>query len=107
MRGRSGQSIEPLIWAAAALLSGILLHIDRAPLWVIAAALLSVGWRFAHEFRPIRLPGPFAKIGVMMLLVVAVVVQFKTVNGLSAGTALLVVMGSLKLLETHTQRDRQ
>ncbi len=107
MRSRHGQSIEPLIWAAAALVSGVLLHIDRAPFWVTAAALLCVGWRFAHEFRPIRLPGPFVKIGVMLLLLVAVFVQFKTVNGLSAGTALLVVMGSLKLLETHTQRDRQ
>jgi protein-glutamine gamma-glutamyltransferase len=107
MRGRNGESIEPLSWAAAALVSGILLHIDRAPLWVIAAALLCIGWRFAHEFRPIRLPGPFAKAGVMILLLIAVFAEFKTVNGLAAGTALLVVMGSLKLLETHTQRDRQ
>jgi Mlc titration factor MtfA (ptsG expression regulator)/transglutaminase-like putative cysteine protease len=107
MRGKNGQSLEALTWAAAALLSGVLLHVDRAPLWATAAALLCVVWRFAHEFRPIRLPGTFAKVGVMLLLLLAVLAQFKTVNGLSAGTALLVVMGSLKLLETHTQRDRQ
>jgi Mlc titration factor MtfA (ptsG expression regulator)/transglutaminase-like putative cysteine protease len=107
MRGRNGHSIEPLTWATAALVSGILLHIDRAPLWVIAAAALCIGWRFAHEFRPIKLPGPFAKASVMVLLLLGVFAQFRTVNGLSAGTALLIVMGSLKLLETHTQRDRQ
>lgn len=106
MRGKNGQSLEPLTWSAAALLSGVLLHADHVPLWATAAALLWAGWRFAHELRPVRLPSPFAKIGVTLLLVVAVFAQFKTVNGLSAGTALLVVMGSLKLLETHTQRDR-
>jgi protein-glutamine gamma-glutamyltransferase len=106
MRGRNGQSFEPLTWAAAALLSGVLLHIDRAPLWATAAALLCIAWRFAHEVLPVRLPGVIAKIGVMLLLSLAVLVQFRTLNGLSAGTALLVVMGSLKLLETHTQRDR-
>ena len=106
MRGKNGQSLEPLTWTTAALLSGVLLHIDRVPLWATATALLWAGWRFAHEIRPVRLPGTFAKAGVMLLLVVAVIAQFRTVNGLSAGTALLVVMGSLKLLETHTQRDR-
>src|SRR5690242_15629990 len=106
MRGKNGQSLEPLVWTAAALLSGVLLHVDRAPLWATATALLCVGWRFAHEFRPIRLPGTFAKAGVMLLLILAVLAQFRTVNGLSAGTALLIVMGSLKLLETHVQRDR-
>jgi len=106
MRGRNGQSLEPLAWPAAALLSGVLLHVDRAPIWATAAALLCVAWRLAHELWPVRLPGTIAKGGVMLLLLLAVFAQFKTVNGLSAGSALLLVMGSLKLLETHTQRDR-
>ena len=106
MRGKSGQSLEALTWTSAALLSGVLLHIDRVPLWVTVTAFLWAAWRFAHEFRPIRLPGTLAKGGVMLLLILAVVAQYRTVNGLAAGTALLVVMGSLKLLETHTQRDR-
>ena len=106
MRAKNGQSLVPLIWAAAALLSGVILHIDRVPLWASGAALLWVGWRFAAELRSFRLPSPFAKVGVTLLLIVAVIAQFRTVNGLNAGTALLVVMGSLKLLETHAQRDR-
>src|SRR5262245_49234086 len=106
MRARNGQSLVPLIWVTAALLSGVVLHIDRVPVWASATALLWVGWRFAAELRSFRLPSPFAKVGVTLLLIVAVIAQFRTVNGLSAGTALLVVMGSLKLLETHSQRDR-
>jgi Mlc titration factor MtfA (ptsG expression regulator)/transglutaminase-like putative cysteine protease len=106
MRGKNGESLVPLLWTSAALVGGVLLHIDRVPLWASAAAFLWVGWRFASDLRSVRLPSPFAKVGVTLLLIVAVIAQFRTVNGLSAGTALLVVMGSLKLLETHAQRDR-
>ncbi len=108
MRGRNGESLEPLTWACrGAAERRAAAHRSRPALGDSPAAFLCVGWRFAHEFRPMRLPGPFAKAGVMVLLLVAVLAQFKTVNGLSAGTALLVVMGSLKLLETHSLRDRQ
>lgn len=106
MRARNGQSLAPLAWSAAALLTGVLLHIDRVPIWATGTAFLWAGWRFLHDLRNVRLPGPFAKVGVTLLLIIAVFAHFKTLNGLSAGTALLVVMGSVKLLETHTQRDR-
>ena len=96
----------PLAWTTAALVGGMLLHVDRVPLWVTAAALVCVAWRLAAEVRAIRLPGRYAKIGVAMMLIAAVVMQFHTLNGLSAGTALLVVMGAIKLLETFTRRDR-
>jgi transglutaminase-like putative cysteine protease len=41
-----------------------------------------------------------------VLLVAGVVVRFHTLNGLSAGTALLILMGAVKLLETRAQRDQ-
>ena len=50
-----------------------------------------------HAF-PVRRASP-------RLLVVAVVASFRTLNGLAAGTALLVVMGALKLLESRSRRD--
>jgi len=96
----------PLLWTTAALVGGILLHIDRVPAWVSAAALLCVTWRLAAEIRAIALPGNFAKIAVALMLILAILARFHTINGLSAGTAMLVVMGAIKLLETHSQRDR-
>jgi transglutaminase-like putative cysteine protease len=96
----------PLLWTTAALLGGMMLHIDQVPIWVTAAALVCVAWRLAGEVRAIPLPGRFARAGVAMMLIAAVLLQFRTLNGLSAGTALLVVMGSIKLLETFTRRDR-
>jgi transglutaminase-like putative cysteine protease len=106
MRGRNGQSVLPLAWTVIALVGGVLLHADRVPFWATAAALLCVAWRSTAEFRRIPLPGRIAKVIVLFLLLGAVLLQFRTLNGLSAGTALLVAMGAIKLLETHTQRDR-
>jgi transglutaminase-like putative cysteine protease len=96
----------PLLWTTVALLGGMFLHVDRVPLWVMTAALVCVAWRLAAEVRAIPLPGRFAKVGVALMLIAAVIAQFRTLNGLSAGTALLVIMGAIKLLETHTRRDR-
>jgi protein-glutamine gamma-glutamyltransferase len=95
-----------LLWTTAALLGGMLLHVDRVPFWVNATALVCVTWRLAAQWRVIGLPSRYAKVGVAMMLIAAVLLRFHTLNGLSAGTALLVVMGSIKLLETHTRRDR-
>src|SRR6185436_4054393 len=42
---------------------------------------------------------------ITAILALAVAANFHTLNGLSAGTALLVVMGALKLLESRARRD--
>ena len=39
------------------------------------------------------------------MLVIAVAISFQTLNGLAAGTALLLVMGALKLFEARSRRD--
>ncbi|MEP7245991.1 MAG: DUF3488 and transglutaminase-like domain-containing protein [Gammaproteobacteria bacterium] len=97
---------SPLAWTSAALIGGILLHIDKVPFWTSAAAFVCISWRLAAEVGLLGLPGRFAKVGVAIMLIAAIFARFQTLNGLSAGTALLVVMASIKLLETHTRRDR-
>ncbi len=42
---------------------------------------------------------------ISLLAIALLYLQFRTFNGLSAGTALLALMAGLKLLETDTQRD--
>jgi hypothetical protein len=42
---------------------------------------------------------------VTAVLVIAVAISFQTLNGLAAGTALLLVMGALKLVEARLRRD--
>jgi transglutaminase-like putative cysteine protease len=97
---------DGLVWAAAAFVGGVLLNIDRVPVWVPVAALLCIAWRLLARTRPGKLPGTFIRSTLALVLVVAVLGRFRTLNGLSAGTALLVLMGAIKLLETRTQRDQ-
>ncbi|HVH85035.1 MAG TPA: DUF3488 and transglutaminase-like domain-containing protein, partial [Steroidobacteraceae bacterium] len=95
-----------LLWAAAAFAGGLALHIDRLPVWVSAAALVLVVWRLAAARARVPLPGVFVRTLLAVAVVIAVLVRFHTLNGLAAGTALLVLMGALKLLETYRRRDR-
>ena len=95
-----------LAWTAAAFLCGALLHIGRVPLWTLLVACLCAAWSIAGNARRVPLPGRTVRIAMAVALVTAVLAMFRTLNGLDAGTALLVAMGSVKLLETKTRRDR-
>lgn len=97
--------LRPLAWSQAAFGSAVLLHIDRLPLWITAFAVGSIVARLLLALRGARLPNAWLRIGVAIALTVGVLASFRTLNGLAAGSALLVAMGSLKLLETRARRD--
>jgi len=97
---------------AAALVFGasLLLSVHSAPAWCLAVALAGVVWRILVASGRLQRPRPrrgmrFLLGAVTAVLVVAVAASFRTLNGLAAGTALLVVMGALKLLESRSRRD--
>jgi len=97
---------------AAALLfaGGVLLVAGNAPAWCVVIGLAAVVWRVltssGRVARPKPRPGTRFLFGaVTAALVGAVALNFRTLNGLAAGTALLVVMGALKLLESRARRD--
>jgi transglutaminase-like putative cysteine protease len=80
-----------------------LLHVDRTPLWVSAAVALNiiVAWRSGGQLNAPR----WLRYLLTPLLMGMVIASFGTLNGVSAGSALLMSMGALKLLETRTHRD--
>ncbi len=82
-----------------------LAHLGSLPAWVFAAAAVSGGIRLARARRGRPAPPRAARLGVAALAIALLFLQLRTFNGLSAGTALLVLVGGLKLLETETQRD--
>ncbi len=85
----------------------VLLHVDRLPLWCAAFALGATAWRLAAgRWRRLRLPGRALRIALALAVVAAVLLQFRTLNGIAAGSALLCVMGALKLFEMGARRDR-
>jgi len=95
-----------LEWASFTFVAGLLLNVDRIPVWTPIVALVFVAWRLLAASRSLQLPGTALRSLVALALVAGVLVRFHTLNGLSAGTALLILMGSVKLLETRTQRDQ-
>lgn len=99
-------SRPPLLWVCAAGAAAILLHAAEVPPWITAAALALVAWRLAAAFGAVRLPGGIVRVTLGLALVAAVFAQFRTLDGLLPGTAMLMLMTAIKLLETRTRRDQ-
>jgi transglutaminase-like putative cysteine protease len=94
------------MWCAAAFVGGVLLHLEQLPLWATLVALVCASWAVAAARGLVRLPGRALRTVMALTLTAIVLARFHTLNGLTAGTALLVVMGSIKLLEAQRRRDR-
>ena len=74
-------------------------------MWVLVTVAASGGIRFARARRGRAAPPRGVRVAIAVLAIALLFVQFRTFNGLSAGTALLALVAGLKLLETETQRD--
>ena len=84
----------------------MLLNIDRMPAWAGATALLLVAWRLWTAGRRTWLPPAWLRALLALLVTGIVLARFHTLNGLTAGTTLLILMAALKLLETQRPRDQ-
>jgi transglutaminase-like putative cysteine protease len=89
----------------ASLATGAVLHADRMPLWCFVVAMGALIWQWLHSIGKLQLPPRPVLIPLTLALLAGVVASFSTFSGLSAATALLLVMGAAKLLETRTPRD--
>jgi len=101
---------RPSSAAALVFVASVLLIAPYAPVWCVLIALAAATWRVLVATGYIAPVKRFVGMRFMMgavtaALVVAVAVNFRTLNGLAAGTALLLVMGALKLLEARSRRD--
>lgn len=96
----------PLLCVCVAITAALLLHAIQVPAWITLAALALVGWRLAALLGAVRLPGGIVRVALGMALVAAVLAQFHTLNGLAPGTAMLMLMVAIKLLETRDRRDQ-
>jgi len=92
-------------WVLAAFAGGVMLHIDRVPPWAAIVALLCIAWRCAAAVRHLPLPGRALRLALSIAPALGVLSAFHTLNGLAAGSALLVSMGAVKLLEMRSMRD--
>lgn len=92
-------------WVLAGLLGAVFLNVGHVALWCLPLATGAAAWRVWAAQQNSRLLGRAGRVAVVMVLTVAVLISFKTLNGLDAGASLLVAMAAIKLMETRQRRD--
>jgi len=102
---RTGEGLRRLTWTVGGLAAAVAPHVSHLEAWVSVLALGVALWRLAAEHRGWRLPGRWIRTAIALGATAAIAVSYRALTGLDAGTALLVLMASLKLLETRAPRD--
>ena len=99
--------LTPLPWTLTAIVLAVGLHAQQLPAWVLALFGLLAVWRLLIGGRRLPAPSRALRTVAVIVVVLAVVTSFGTLNGVNAGTALLTLMAGLKLLETRSARDHR
>ena len=94
MTGAERQVVRALPWVCAAFAGGVLLNIDRMPAWAGATALALVAWRLWTARSRAWLPPAWLRAILAFLVTGIVLARFHTLNGLTAGTTLLMLGSS-------------
>jgi transglutaminase-like putative cysteine protease len=102
---RQRVSQNQLIATAGCLLLALLPHLLSLRRWLIAAILAAGGMRVLLALRGRDAPPRMLSAAVALLAILMLFTMFRSFSGLAAGTALLTLTASLKLLETRTRRD--
>lgn len=96
---------RPLLWLTAALLFLVPTMLGNLASWVPLLFLISLLAKFWLEKKDRRLRSVAWKIVLAIIGFGAVFATYGTVLGLEPGVSLLVVLVSLKILESHTAND--
>jgi hypothetical protein len=99
------RALQQLLWVTACLLLAAAPHLTSVPVWVALFTGSSALWRLTVETRRWRLPPTWLRSLIAIGAMLGVFATYRTLNGLEAGSAFLLVMGGMKLLETHNRRD--
>lgn len=98
-------SARELTFSASAVLLAMIPHLPHLPLWVPLIFTGSLLWRITIEIRGTTLPKKWISNVLALTSLLSVFSNYRSLNGLEAGTALLSVMSGMKLLETRNDRD--
>lgn len=89
----------------AGLVVVLLPHIDHLPLWTVLTCFSLIAWRLLYDMKRLPLPNRLTVYLIFALIVLGVIISYFTIVGREAGTALLLSMICLKLLEIKSFRD--
>ncbi len=94
-----------LRWALAATAMAVGPHLLHLPVWISLMVTAVIGWRISATFLQWPLPPRWLRLSLAIAVVIGVFLSYHTINGLDAGSALVVGMLGMKLLETSRARD--
>ena len=95
-----------MFWVTAAVVVVALPHLPNLRLWIGLLLTGTVIWRLCAAEHGWRLPPASVRLPLVFAGLAGVIWNYHRITGIEAGSALLVVMLALKLLETRTVRDR-
>ena len=96
---------QRLIWVVVGLALAALPHLPHVAAWIVLLAASCAAYRLTIDVQRWRLPPRWLRIVVACGALGGVLMTYRTLNGVEAGTALLIVMAGMKLLETTSVRD--
>jgi len=80
-------------------------HLLHLPIWVSSFCLSLLGWRFLYETGRAPLPGKYLRLFILLIAIAGLLFSYSTLLGRTAGSAMLLLMLCLKLMEIKGHRD--
>ncbi len=105
MREPTQAGLRGLDGVLAALAVSVAAHLANLPGWALLLVLATIAWRWTADRRGLPLPPRWLRVSAAIAALVLTLASYRTVNGIEAGTAFLVLMAAVKLLETRAARD--
>ena len=105
-RETAAESTGQLLWLTAAVLVAVLPHLPHVHPWVPVMVFSIAAWRLYSASRRRGLPSAWLRVPLTLLGFAGILLTYRQVSGIDAGSGLLMVMVAMKLLETRGHRDR-
>ncbi len=102
---RSAIETTALIGVSAGLILAAVPLVGQAPPWTLALFAIAIGIRLRVNLKSYRLPTIGFKIVLLGAGLLGISLQFRAVIGIEPGLGILLLLLSLKLLETNSPRD--
>ncbi|HEV2331988.1 MAG TPA: DUF3488 and transglutaminase-like domain-containing protein [Gammaproteobacteria bacterium] len=96
---------QRLGWSLLALGAMAAPHVPNIAAWITAVALLLALWRMACTWRGWKLPSRRLLMALAIGVLACVLITYRTINGPEPGAALLLLLATLKLMESKGLRD--
>ena len=91
--------------AVTALLLAAIINLHHLAWWSLPLLLLASGLHARAMLRGHAMPSRWVRGGLAMIITAGVLLSFRTLNGVAAGTTLLTAMTAAKLFEARASRD--